>query len=61
MGLLLAPAEGFRRDFFFALWAEKNALILFGPILSHFWCSVVTSITFINNLSNFEKTFKKCF
>ena len=38
--------------------ASAKAFILFVPILSHFWCSVVTSITFISNLSNFEKKIK---
>ena len=31
-------------------------LTLFVLILGHFWCSVVTSVTFSRNLSYFEKT-----
>ena len=27
-------------------------------ILDHFWCSLVTSLTFSSNLSNFEKNSK---
>ena len=29
--------------------------MLFYPILGHFWCSVVTLVTFSSKLSNFEK------
>ena len=39
----------------FLPFRQKRAFILFVPILSHFWCSVKTSVTFISNLSNFEK------
>ena len=53
-GLLLAPAEGFGQGFF-ALLAKRNILTLFVLILSHFWCSVVTSVPFISNHCNIEK------
>ena len=35
-------------------FGQKKPIILFVTIFSNFWCSVVTSIMFINNLSNFE-------
>ena len=41
-GELIAPEEGF-------------GLCPFWPILSHFWCSVVTLVTFSSNLNNYEK------
>ena len=44
---------------FFCPLGKKRAFILCVPILSHFWCSVVTSVTLIKNLSNFEKNLKK--
>ena len=44
----------------FFLFGQKRAFILFVPILSQFWCSVVTSVKFISNLNNFEKNKKKC-
>ena len=50
-GLLLAPAEGFGRGFFCPL-GKKRA---FYAVLAHFWCPVVTVVTFSSNLSNFEK------
>ena len=37
-GLLLAPTEGF------GLWLVMQFLLSLG----HFWCSVVTSVTFLN-------------
>ena len=40
---------------FFLLRAKKEFFRLFVLILSYFWCSVVTSIIFSSNLSNFEK------
>ena len=45
-GLLLAPAEGFDlwSRAFFALWAKKYRIMLFWPILGHFWNPVVTSL-----------------
>ena len=52
-GQLLAPGEGF------GLWpklsGKKGLIMRFWPILGHFWCSVVTFITFSSNLNNFEK------
>ena len=59
--LLLAPADGFCLLFrlFLALWANKELFMLFLLILSNFWCSVVTSVTFSSNLSNFEKNPRK--
>ena len=45
-----------------ALRAKKVLLTQFVLILGHFWCSVVTSVIFSSNLSNFEKNkidFKK--
>ena len=53
-GGLWPPAEAF-----FALWAKKELFMLFWLTLGHFWCSVVTSVTFSNNLSNYEKKKKK--
>ena len=50
-GLLLAPAESFARGFFCPL-GKKRAWYAVLPILGHFWCSVVTLITFSINLSN---------
>ena len=53
--LLLASAEGFGlqpRDLL-ALWAKKDLIMLVWPILDHFWCPVVTLVTFISTLSNF--------
>ena len=46
-GLLLAPAEGFglRPRAFFALRAKKGLIMLFWPILGHFWCPVVIFVT----------------
>ena len=52
-GLLLAPAEGF------GLRPRLFLPFVFLLILGHFWCSVVTSVTFSSNLSNFEKNQKK--
>ena len=45
-GLGLAPAEGFvlRLRDFFALWAKKDHIMLFWPILGHFWNPLVTSL-----------------
>ena len=36
-GLLLAPAEGFGRGIFPPL-GKKKLIMLFWPILGHFWC-----------------------
>ena len=37
---------------FFALWAKKELIMLFWPILGHFWCPIVTLVTFSSNLSD---------
>ena len=49
-GGLLHPAEAC-----FALRAKKEIFMLFWLTLGHVWCSVVTSVTFSSNISNFEK------
>ena len=41
----LAPADGFGRGLF--------VIMLFLPILGHFWCSLVTLVTFSSELDNF--------
>ena len=48
-GLLLDPAEGFGQGFF-CHSGKKEPIMLFGPILRPFWCSVVTFVTFGSNL-----------
>ena len=55
--LLLAPAEGFglRTRFLLPFGPKKELFMLFWLTLGHFWSSVVTSVTFSSNLSNFEK------
>ena len=53
-GGLRPPAKAF-----FALRAKKELFMLFWLTLGHFWCSVVTSVTFSSNLSNFFKKSKK--
>ena len=53
-GLLLAPAEGFDRGSFCPS-KKKKLIMLFWFILGHFWCSVVTLVTFSSNLNNFKK------
>ena len=60
-GLLLAPLEGFglRPRLFFSLLAKKVLIMLFWPIFGNFWCPVVTLVTFISNLSEFERNTKK--
>ena len=59
-GLLLAPADGFglQTGLSLALWAQKELFCCFSffLILGHFWCLVVSSVTFSKNLSNFKKT-----
>ena len=55
-GLLLAPAEGFGREFFLPLGQKKDrgnhaVLADFRP----FWCSVVTLVTFSSNLREGSK------
>ena len=55
--LLLAPAEGFglRPRLFLPFGQKKRRFfMLFWLPLGHFWCSVVTSVTFSSNLSNWE-------
>ena len=56
-GLFLAPEEGFGlwQRLFLARWARKELLTLFVLVLGHVWCSVVTSVTFSSNVSNFEQ------
>ena len=51
-GLLPAPAESFGQGFFWPL-AKKWLIMLFGPILGHFWCSAVTLVTLSSNLDTF--------
>ena len=36
------------------LRAKKELIMLFWPILGHFWCPVVTLVNLSSNLSNFE-------
>ena len=50
-GLLLASAEGLGRGFFCPL-GQKRA---YYADLAHFWCPVVTLVTFSSNRSNFER------
>ena len=40
---------------FYALRATKRLIILLWPVSGHFWCSVVTLVTFRSNLNNFKK------
>ena len=56
-GLTSSSCKGLRppAEAFFALRAKKELYMLFWLTLGHFWCSVVTSVTFSSNLSNFEK------
>ena len=60
-GLLLAPAQGFGRGrgFFCPSGKKKSFFMMFWPIFGNFWCPVVTVVTFISYLSNFEKNSKK--
>ena len=55
----LTPSSGVElwplAEAFFALLAKTELLTLFVLILGHFRCSVVTSVTFSSDLSNFEK------
>ena len=59
-GLTSSSCGGLQPRLFCPL-GKKRAFLLFVPILSHFWVSVVTSVTFVSNLSKFEKNpkFKK--
>ena len=52
-GLLLAPAEGFVQG------KASYAVLAHFTHLGHFWCPVVTLVTFSSNISNFEKNKKK--
>ena len=60
-GLLLTLAEGFGlgRRLFLPFGQKTELIMLFWPILGHFWCPVVTFVTFSRNLSNFEKNPKE--
>ena len=49
-GGLRPPPEAFS-----ALRAKKELFMLIWLTLGRFWCSVVTSVTFSSNLSNFDK------
>ena len=44
---------------FFGLRAWKSFFMQFWNILGHFWCPVVSLVTFSSNLSNFENNPKK--
>ena len=55
--LLLAPAKGFDlRPRLFLSFRQKRAYF---AILAHFWCPVVTLVTFSSKLNNFEKNIQK--
>ena len=55
-GPLRRPIFSFRLGpGFFGPLGKKGLIMLFLPILGHFWCAVVTLVTFSNNLNNFEK------
>ena len=56
-GLLLAPAEGFGLwpRLFFVIWARREPVMMFWPILGKFGYSVVTLATFSSNLANLKK------
>ena len=45
-GLLLAPAEGFGHGLFCPSGKKTHPIILFWSNLGHFWCPVVTLLTF---------------
>ena len=55
-GKFPAPARGFSWGIVCPLGKKKNFLFCFLPILGHFWCSVLISVTFSTNLI---KTFFK--
>ena len=59
-GLLLAPAKdfGFRQSHFFC-GKKIQLVLLFWPILCHFWCSVLTLLTFSSTLIVILKRTKK--
>ena len=50
---LLRRASAFGRGLHFALRAKTGLIMLFWPILGHFWCPVVTLITFSSNLMQY--------
>ena len=54
MGQLLVPAEGFGQVLF-ALRAKNGLIMLFLPILGHFWCALATLVTFSSNPNDFER------
>ena len=39
-------------EVFFVLWAKKELIMLFWPILGNSWCSVVTLVTLRSNHDN---------
>ena len=51
-------AEGFGQGLFLP-FGEKKLIILYWPILGHFWCPVVTLVIISSNLSNFKRIQKK--
>ena len=56
VGLLLASAEGFGlRPRLFCPLGKIGLFTLFLLVLGHFSCSVVTSVMYSSNFSNFEK------
>ena len=57
-GFLLAPAEGFGLRFFRPS-EKKRAFYAVYLFLDYSICSVVTSVTFSSNLSNFKTILKK--
>ena len=58
-GLVLVPAEGFDLRSWLFCPKKRELIMLFWPILSFFWCSVATLVTFISRISTFEKFPKK--
>ena len=51
----LALDFAFGRCFFLPLGKKRELIMLFWRTAGHFWCPVVTLITFSSNLSNFQK------
>ena len=43
---------------FFCPSGKKDLIMLSWQILGHFWCPVVTMVTFSSNLTNFKKNTK---
>ena len=53
---LLRRASASVRSFFFPFGREKKSFfMLVWLTIGHFWCSVVTSVIFISNVSDFQK------